>query len=80
MEEYNKSYGANNHTSLLSHAQSQSPDQPLWQQPGKHPNLYTYFFVRFFFGEKGYIPLFKSCELNFSPFLYFSKRNKLRNM
>ena len=25
MEEYNKSYGANNHTSLLSHAQSQSP-------------------------------------------------------
>ena len=24
MEEYNKSYGANNHTSLLSHAQSQS--------------------------------------------------------
>ena len=22
MEEYNKSYGANNHTSLLSHAQS----------------------------------------------------------
>ena len=26
MEEYNKSSGANNHTSLLSHAQSQSPD------------------------------------------------------
>ena len=25
MEEYNKSYEANNHTSLLSHAQSQSP-------------------------------------------------------
>ena len=25
MEECNKSYGANNHTSLLSHAQSQSP-------------------------------------------------------
>ena len=24
MEEYNRSYGANNHTSLLSHAQSQS--------------------------------------------------------
>ena len=24
MEEYNKSYGANNHTALLSHAQSQS--------------------------------------------------------
>ena len=24
MEEYNKSYGANNNTSLLSHAQSQS--------------------------------------------------------
>ena len=26
MEEYNKSYGANNHTSLLSHAQSLSPN------------------------------------------------------
>ena len=29
MEEYNKSYGANNHTSLLSHAQSQSPNLQL---------------------------------------------------
>ena len=27
MEECNKSYGANNHTSLLSHAQSQSPTE-----------------------------------------------------
>ena len=27
MEEYNKSYGANNHTSLLSHAQSQSEER-----------------------------------------------------
>ena len=29
MEEYNKNYGANNHTSLLSHAQSQSPRKLL---------------------------------------------------
>ena len=33
MEEYNKSYGANNHTSLLSHAQSLSPARSLARSP-----------------------------------------------
>ena len=33
MEEYNKSYGANNHTSLLSHAQSQSPIEKVADSP-----------------------------------------------
>ena len=60
MEEYNKSYGANNHTSLLSHAQSQSPHN-FCPKARTTENCSCHFFSYFGLIRRGSLPnpLFK---------------------